>query len=454
MAPRTSPDSDASVVPSTYCIAMNATPRSMPASKIGTDPRVVELRRDRRLAPEATEERFGRRAERAQHFECDVASESGVLGEVDDRLAAATDLTDRSIRPDRLERVPCGQRSVCGGSKPLARTSANRRRIVGACSGWASHSASIASAWKRSMRSRHSATTSDVSSLARRLVAIHLATFERSPGLDSTGSPEFRATAEADGIAARVVIAGNPRKPRRAARLDRAVSSPTDERPGGRTTSPSTLPAVRAYIRLRMGARVRRWETESDIAQSVCREALAGIDRLEYRGPAELRQWLFQAALRKIVEKDRFLRAEKRDVDLVRTNAVRDGDDESIREVCRSLAGPSQIAIGREALERIEVRARRHGRGRARSGASVAARRAIDGGDRRGVGSDRGRDPRRSDPRTREARGEARRMIVGDSGQNPGHTAMSSNQAEPSPAQNWIHAMLSSKPSVGAVTVA
>lgn len=114
------------------------------------------------------------------------------------------------------------------------------------------------------------------------------------------------------------------------------------------------LPAVRAYIRLRMGARVRRWETESDIAQSVCREALAGIDRIEYRGPAELRHWLFQAALRKIVEKDRFLRAEKRDVDLVRTNAVRPGDDESVRDVCRSLAGPSQVAIGREALERIE----------------------------------------------------------------------------------------------------
>jgi len=127
------------------------------------------------------------------------------------------------------------------------------------------------------------------------------------------------------------------------------------------------LPALRAYIRLRMGPRIRRWETESDIAQSVCREALENLGHFRYRGEARFRQWLFTVAIRKLVEKDRYLRAARRNTDLLETNALHSTPDQEgvAREVCRALGTPSEHAIGRETEERIE---------RALDGMSEAAR--------------------------------------------------------------------------------
>lgn len=112
------------------------------------------------------------------------------------------------------------------------------------------------------------------------------------------------------------------------------------------------LPALRAYVRLRLGPRIRRWETVSDVTQSVCREALENLAGFTYRGEADFRRWLFTAALRKLVEKDRYLRAAKRNVDLHETNAP---DQERVaREIGRAVGSPSEHAIGREMLARIE----------------------------------------------------------------------------------------------------
>lgn len=118
----------------------------------------------------------------------------------------------------------------------------------------------------------------------------------------------------------------------------------------------SQLPGLRAYIRLRMGPRVRRWETESDIAQSVCHEALKSLDGLTYQGPAAFRQWLFTAARRKLAHKDRLMSAAKRNVDRVVTHG-RDrsqSGDPVAREIQQAFGSPSEIAIQRETLRRIE----------------------------------------------------------------------------------------------------
>lgn len=114
------------------------------------------------------------------------------------------------------------------------------------------------------------------------------------------------------------------------------------------------LPGLRAYIRLRMGPRVRRWETESDMAQSVCVEALEQLEEFEYRGQSAFRQWLFTAALRKIVEKDRYLSAEKRNTDQIVTNAIGASLDPIAGLVCRAFGSPSECAEEREMMERIE----------------------------------------------------------------------------------------------------
>ena len=46
------------------------------------------------------------------------------------------------------------------------------------------------------------------------------------------------------------------------------------------------LPGLRAFIRLRSPKAVRDKESSSDLAQSVCREALERMDAFEYRGEA------------------------------------------------------------------------------------------------------------------------------------------------------------------------
>jgi RNA polymerase sigma-70 factor (ECF subfamily) len=112
------------------------------------------------------------------------------------------------------------------------------------------------------------------------------------------------------------------------------------------------LPSLRAYIRLRMGPRVRRWDSEQDLAQSVCREALENLDGFTYRGEAAFRHWLFTIARRKLADRDEYLGAEKRDADRLISNA---GSETSFaREVYAAFGTPSELAIRAETLARIE----------------------------------------------------------------------------------------------------
>jgi RNA polymerase sigma-70 factor (ECF subfamily) len=115
------------------------------------------------------------------------------------------------------------------------------------------------------------------------------------------------------------------------------------------------LPALRAYVRLRGGPRVRRQEGDSDVVQSVCLELLRGLENFRYRGEAAFRHWLFTAALRKLVAKDRYWSAEKRDVRRLVSDAKSSSSGTgSLEEVYATFLTPSQVAIGRETRERIE----------------------------------------------------------------------------------------------------
>ena len=73
------------------------------------------------------------------------------------------------------------------------------------------------------------------------------------------------------------------------------------------------LPGLFAFMRLRAGEFLRRRESVSDLVQSVCREVLADPGDFSYRGEGQFRRWLYTTALRKIIDKGRYYRAEKRD---------------------------------------------------------------------------------------------------------------------------------------------
>lgn len=108
------------------------------------------------------------------------------------------------------------------------------------------------------------------------------------------------------------------------------------------------LPGLRAFIRLRAGPTIRARESSSDIAQSVCREVLAGIDRFQYGGEAGFKHWLFTSALRKLTKRDEHWRTLKRGAGREQV------DDEALAGCYRALSTPSAKAMAREEAERME----------------------------------------------------------------------------------------------------
>lgn len=122
------------------------------------------------------------------------------------------------------------------------------------------------------------------------------------------------------------------------------------------------LPDLRRYLAHNAGALVDAKESSSDLAQSVCREVLerwAG-ERLEYRGEAEFRQWVFNAALFKLRARRRFYLAAKRDAgrergagDVGPGSASGSGSDTGLLGV--DAATPSELAEFNEDVERLRA---------------------------------------------------------------------------------------------------
>lgn len=116
------------------------------------------------------------------------------------------------------------------------------------------------------------------------------------------------------------------------------------------------LPDLRAFLRLRMGPRLRARESASDLAQSVCREVLEHLGRFRYGGEAEFRNWLYREALRKVSNRQAYYAAQKRDVGReVHLEAETDDWNGAASAVlCRSLHTPSAEAAAQEEVERLQ----------------------------------------------------------------------------------------------------
>ncbi|MCC6670312.1 MAG: sigma-70 family RNA polymerase sigma factor [Planctomycetes bacterium] len=109
------------------------------------------------------------------------------------------------------------------------------------------------------------------------------------------------------------------------------------------------LPHLHAFVRIRLDAVVRARESSMDVVQSVCRELLESRTSFEFRGEDRFRAWLFTAALHKILEKQRFHRLAKRNLQREETPS---STDESA--VPASLLTPSLDAIGKETAQALE----------------------------------------------------------------------------------------------------
>ena len=72
---------------------------------------------------------------------------------------------------------------------------------------------------------------------------------------------------------------------------------------------------IRGLVRRKLGLGLRRNLDSSDLVQSVCMEAMKGLDQLEYRDEKGFIHWLGRIADNTIKDKHRFFAAGKRKVD-------------------------------------------------------------------------------------------------------------------------------------------
>lgn len=110
------------------------------------------------------------------------------------------------------------------------------------------------------------------------------------------------------------------------------------------------LPRIRAYVRLRASASLLTHESRSDLVQSICRDLLENVRRLQSTDIDGFQAWLFTTAQRKLADRAALWGAQKRSPDREASVAA-DGD---LLAACRGLITPSQQASAREELALVE----------------------------------------------------------------------------------------------------
>ena len=109
------------------------------------------------------------------------------------------------------------------------------------------------------------------------------------------------------------------------------------------------LPALRAYVRLRLSPALRCKESADDIVQSTCREILTHAERFQHGGDEGFRRWLYVMALRKIQHRWAHYTSRIREVGRER------GIGASAAERLTIDLTPSGVVASSEEVERIEA---------------------------------------------------------------------------------------------------
>jgi RNA polymerase sigma-70 factor (ECF subfamily) len=114
-------------------------------------------------------------------------------------------------------------------------------------------------------------------------------------------------------------------------------------------------PAIERFMLRHAGALLRERESASDLAQSVCREVLARLrdGRIRFQGEAEFRQWLYRAAVLKMMNRQRYWQAERRDGGRLAAPELLGSGVSGAAEVFVESASPSADAALLEDVERF-----------------------------------------------------------------------------------------------------
>lgn len=114
----------------------------------------------------------------------------------------------------------------------------------------------------------------------------------------------------------------------------------------------AAIPQLKQFIRHHSGRVIQARECDSDIAQSVCREAVADRHEFRYGGRRGMKTWLFTRAKRKIQDRIRYYTAARRDV--AREMPMLCDEQAEPTMNAAAVTGPEQLAIERELRQRLE----------------------------------------------------------------------------------------------------
>jgi RNA polymerase sigma-70 factor (ECF subfamily) len=114
-----------------------------------------------------------------------------------------------------------------------------------------------------------------------------------------------------------------------------------------------SLPALRAFVRLRTGEAVRAKESCSDLVQSVCVEALRELPACRAGDESQFRGWLCTVALHKILDKRKFWEAARRDAGREAQPGAASSDGDLLAAYA-TFCTPSQDLAAQEEVARIE----------------------------------------------------------------------------------------------------
>jgi len=113
-------------------------------------------------------------------------------------------------------------------------------------------------------------------------------------------------------------------------------------------------PSLLAFVRSRAGKALRRRESVRDLLQEILLEVALGLEKLEYRSEPEFRAWLYSLAERRVVDRARHFRREKRDGGALRSLDDSRAQQELLLQGFSSVLSPSGALAHREDVLRLE----------------------------------------------------------------------------------------------------
>ena len=116
----------------------------------------------------------------------------------------------------------------------------------------------------------------------------------------------------------------------------------------------AAIPNLKQFIRHHSGRVIRARECDSDIAQSVCREAVIDRAQFRYGGRRGLHRWLFTRARRKIQDRVRYYTADRRDVARETPLHSPDPSEPGVLHEPVAATRPDEVVIEREVRLRLE----------------------------------------------------------------------------------------------------